>query len=55
MKEMTRIQCLKEFFGGIRPVTITELKELSGQDRKELADLAAIEMGVTIIEKSSSL
>jgi hypothetical protein len=55
MREMTRIQCLKEFFGESRPVTITELKELSGEARKELASLAAIEMGVTIVEKSSSL
>jgi len=51
MKEkMSRIKAIKTFFekdGGTK-VTMGELKDLSKDDREELARLAAAELGVEI-------
>jgi hypothetical protein len=44
-KVMGVVQVLKQFFGKI---TMVELKELSKEDRHELATLAAEELGVTL-------
>lgn len=44
---MSRIKVLKEFFVD-PPLSIQELKSLSADERKELAELAAAEMRVEI-------
>lgn len=47
---MNRIAVLKAYFGseGYPPVTTAELKALSAQERQELAEGAAKEMGVEL-------
>ena len=38
---------VKEFFSvPMKPVTMTELKELSSEDKKELKELVGIELGL---------
>lgn len=44
---MTGIKVLKEFFVD-PPISMTELKALSSADRRELAELAAAELGVEL-------
>jgi len=48
MKVMNRIQTIQAYFAmnGGRPVTLQEMKALTPEDRKELAELAAKEMGL---------
>lgn len=40
------VQVIKEFFGGSRPVTMDEMKNLTAEERRELADGAAVELGL---------
>ena len=50
MQTMTRIQAIREFFaedGKLLPVS--DMRGLTKEDRAELAELAAKEMGVEII------
>jgi hypothetical protein len=52
-KPVTRVTAIKRFFESGpsgRPVAIKELKELTTRERKELAELAAIELGVELQE-----
>lgn len=44
-KVMGVVQVLKQFFGGIN---MDELKDLSKEERRELAELAALELGVAL-------
>lgn len=50
MKTMTRIEAIKVFFAQDdgRPVTIAELKVLSADDRKELAEMCAKALDVDL-------
>lgn len=47
---MTRVQAIKTFFesDGGRRVSMDEMKALTPEDRKELAELAAEKLGVTL-------
>lgn len=51
-KKMSTIAVIKKFFedGGPK-VQISELKALSLDERQELANLAAIEMGIEVVKK----
>ncbi len=45
-EKITRYKAIKDFFGiPGRPVTLSELKELSSSSRQELAEGAAAELG----------
>lgn len=52
MEAMTRIKALKTFFeaDGGRAVTREELVKLTKEERHELGNLAAKELGVEIVE-----
>lgn len=52
---MTRVQAIKTFFESScgRKVTMDEMKALTADDRKELADLAIKELGETLKESSN--
>ena len=52
MEQLNRIQIIKRYFerDGGRPVSLQEMKELTREDRVELADLAAKELDVEIKE-----
>lgn len=54
MEQLNRIQAIKRYFekDGGRTVTLQEIKELTKEDRHELADLAAKELGIEIKEVS---
>ena len=54
MEQLNRIQVIKRFFerDGGRPVSLQEMKELTREDRIELAELAAKELGVEVKEVS---
>lgn len=56
MDKMTAVQVLKLFFeaDGGRPFTVTELKALTSEERRELAELAAKAMGVELAEKAAA-
>lgn len=47
METLSSVAMLKKYFDTSRPLTMEELKKLSIDERKELADLAAKEMGYT--------
>jgi hypothetical protein len=53
-KQMKSVAILKEFFGLKEGQTniqfLQELKELSGEERRELATLAAAQMGVELVD-----
>ena len=50
--EMTRLAAIKAYFGTEdHPVTLQELKKLTPEDRDELAEGAAKELGATLIVK----
>lgn len=51
-EQLNKIQIIKRYFeqDGGRPVTMQEMKELTKDDRHELAVLAAKELGVEIKE-----
>ena len=52
MEEITKLQALKQYFNvPDHPVTVQELKALSKEDRQELAEGAAKELGKTLIVK----
>jgi len=53
MEKVGRVKAIKLFFekDGGRKVTVQELKDLSQADRQELAELAAKELGVELLEK----
>lgn len=53
---MTRVQALQVFFAadGGRPLTVTELKELTSEERSELALLAAKALGIELGEKAAA-
>jgi len=57
MKKLPKTTILKEYFGTPdKPVTLEELKDLMKADRPgydELAQLAAEELGVEILQKTS--
>jgi hypothetical protein len=47
--KMSSVQVLKKFFeDSSRPLQMAELRDLSKDDRHELAQLAAIELGVEL-------
>jgi len=49
MAEISRLQALKRYFGTeTQPVTVAELKELTREDRAELAEGAAKELGMEL-------
>lgn len=50
MEQMTRISAIRAFFeaDGGRKVTMDEFKALSGDDRKELGEMAAEKLGVNL-------
>ena len=48
--ELSRIAAIKRYFGTDRDVTLKELRELSKDERTELAEGAAKELGVTLKE-----
>lgn len=52
MKEMTPVQAIKAFFGMRPGTTLTdfmgELKALTPEDKQELAQGAAVQLGVTL-------
>ena len=52
MEKMTRIKAIRTFFeaDGGRKLAMSELKELTADDRKELGELAAKELGVELVE-----
>lgn len=47
---MKKFEAIRQFFAkdGGRPVNISELKEMKAEDRNELAELAAKELGVEL-------
>ena len=52
MAEITKYKAIKEYFGTPgHPVTLQELKALSSDDRNELAEGAAKELGKTLAVK----
>jgi hypothetical protein len=52
LKEMTPVQVLRTYFGTKPGQSISdfarELKELSAEEKAELVELAAIQLGVTV-------
>ena len=49
MEKMSKLKAIKVYFGTPEhPVTLAELKELSSEQREELAQGAAKELGVEI-------
>jgi hypothetical protein len=52
VKEMTKMQAIRTFFesDGGRKVTMQEMKDLTAEDRNELATAAAERLGVTLKE-----
>jgi len=52
MEKITRLAAIKKYFGeGHRPVELAELKVLSKEERQELAEGAAKEMGIELEER----
>ena len=49
VQAMTKVQAIREFFGEPK-VTMDELKKLSKEERLELGELCAKELGVEIVE-----
>jgi hypothetical protein len=56
MEKLNPVQALKAFFeaDGGRPLTLEELKKLTSEERRELAELAAKAMGIELAEKSAA-
>ena len=56
MDKMTQVQVLKLFFeaDGGRPITMAEFKELTSEERRELAEMAAKVLGVELAEKAAA-
>lgn len=52
MEKLTRVAAIKRFFEaeGGRKVTMSELKNLTNDDKQELGNLAAVELGCEIVE-----
>lgn len=48
MEKMQRFAAIKKYFGDVRPVETKELKDLTPDDRTELAIGAAKELGVEL-------
>lgn len=46
-KSVNNVEALKCYFGGDRPVTIEELKDLSSEEREELGAMICKDMGWT--------
>jgi len=49
-EKLTSIAILRRFFGDSRPLETSELRALSKDERLELARLAAVELGVELVE-----
>ncbi len=53
MKKVGRIKTIKDFFEADngRKISMEEFKALNEEDKQELAELAAIELGVELLPK----